>query len=506
MRNEDEDLQNPEVDRDWLEGSLSELQQEGRVQQHIAAEQINQMLQIQAQIGYGSAFDLVSDYFPSLVTAYGREHLGGFVSDFDAPPDESDLGYGPLSSSEIHFDCDGVDQNAFRFYSNKDSEDNHLIHIIHKESGKKDRVSGKKLESLMSQSVACGLTLHYQFGLEKMQNILRAALDQRNEIDYWNYFYVQCSAPAPVSPKLFECPSKPQFNDPEPTPPTYLEYPPEPKPDSFSGSSFESAYLAWADNVKRIESENQLRYEKNVVAVKDWNSRRVENELVAAKWAERAEKVEIVNQKRNAEYLAAVAQWKKGQIKNRETVADLKRGYKLLKPDAVQIYFSLVLRFSVLPGDICRKCDLKYIPESKTLIIDHPLPNPENLVYIKEVEYVKASGKFFRKRLTLSDGEFKTFYDDLQYQICLRTLYEVFAADKGNALSAAVFNGWVDFVDKATGQDRNGCLLSIQATKEELQKLNLAKVEPKACFKALNGIANSTLYSLTLVEPASKSK
>jgi hypothetical protein len=501
---EDEDFQDPEADREWLEGSLSELQQEGRVQQRVNAEQINQMLRIQAKSGYGLAFDLVSDHFPSLVTAYGREHLDGFISDFDAPPDESDLGYGPLSNSALHFDCDGVDQNAFRFYSNKDSEDNCIIHVIHKESGKKDSISGRNLESVMKQAVASGLGLHFQYELEKIQNILHDELEQKSEIDYWDHFYIQSSAPTPASPKLFECPAKPQFNDPEPTPPTYLEYPPEPKSDSFSGSSFEGAYLAWADDVKRIESENQSRYDKNVAAIKDWNSKRVEHEQAVAKWTETVKKVEAVNQKRNAEHLAADDQWKKEQIKNRETVADLKRGYKFLRPDAVEAYFNLVLQFSVLPGDISRKCDLKYISESKTLIIDHPLPNPENLVYVKDVEYVKVSGKFFRKRLSLSDGEFKSFYDDLLYQICLRTLYEFFIADRGNALSAVVFNGWVEFVDKATGQDRKGCLLSIQVAKEEFQKLNLTRVEPKACFKALKGIANSALHSLTPVEPVLK--
>jgi len=262
--------------------------------------------------------------------------------------------------------------------------------------------------------------------------------------------------------------------------------------------------LAWADDVKRIESENQSRYDKNVAAIKDWNSKRVEHEQAVAKWTETVKKVEAVNQKRNAEHLAADDQWKKEQIKNLETVTDLKRGYKFLRPDAVEAYFNLVLQFSVLPGDISRKCDLKYISESKTLIIDHPLPNPENLVYVKEVEYVKASGKFFRKRLSLSDGEFKSFYDDLLYQICLRTLYEFFIADRGNALSAVVFNGWVEFVDKATGQDRKGCLLSIQVAKEEFQKLNLTRVEPKACFKSLKGIANSALHSLTPIEPVLK--
>jgi hypothetical protein len=309
MQNEDEDeeFQDPEADREWLEGSLSELQQEGRVQQKISAEQINQMLRIQAKNGYGSVFDLINDYFPSLATAYGREHPnGGFISELDSPPEEVDLGYGPLSSSELHFDCDGVDQNAFRFYSNKDSEDNYVIHVVHKESGKKDSISGRNLESVMKQAVASGLGLHFQYELDKLQNILHVVVERKTEIDFWDYF------PAPASPKLLESRAKSQFTESEPTLPTYLEYPPEPKPDSFSGSNFESAYLAWADEVKKIESE------------------------------------------------------------------------------------------------------------------------------------------------------------------------------------------------KATGQDRKGCILSIQTTKEEFQKLNLTRVEPKACFKALKGIANSTLHSLTPVEPVLK--
>ena len=96
---ESEYFQDPEVDREWLEGDLSELQHEGRVQQQVTAAQINQMLLIQAKTGYGSVFDLISDHFPSLVTAYGRENLnGGFISELPGPPDETDLGYGPLSS------------------------------------------------------------------------------------------------------------------------------------------------------------------------------------------------------------------------------------------------------------------------------------------------------------------------------------------------------------------------------------------------------------------------
>ena len=90
------------------------------------------------------------------------------------------------------------------------------------------------------------------------------------------------------------------------------------------------------------------------------------------------------------------------------------------------------------------------------------------------------------------------------YQTCLRTLHELFDADAVNALNAIVFNGWVESVDKATGRDTKGCVLSVHSRKEEFQKINLARVDPKACFKSLKGIGSSTLHSLTPIAPVLK--
>ena len=106
--------------------------------------------------------------------------------------------------------------------------------------------------------------------------------------------------------------------------------------------------------------------------------------------------------------------------------------------------------------------------------------------------------------MLFSDNEFNHIYEDILYQMCLRTLHELFDADTVGSLSAVVFNGWVESVDKATGQDTKGCVLSVQARKDEFQKINLARVEPRACFKALKGIGSSTLHSLTPIAPALK--
>jgi restriction system protein len=43
--------------------------------------------------------------------------------------------------------------------------------------------------------------------------------------------------------------------------------------------------------------------------------------------------------------------------------------------------------------------------------------------------------------------------------------------------------------------------MSLQVTKEEFSQLNLAQVEPKACFRSLKGISGSKLASRSAVRP-----
>jgi len=53
-------------------------------------------------------------------------------------------------------------------------------------------------------------------------------------------------------------------------------------------------------------------------------------------------------------------------------------------------------------------------------------------------------------------------YDEVLYQICLRTLYELFAGpSQVDMIKSIVFNGWVDAVDKATGANTHPCVTDL---------------------------------------------
>ena len=101
----------------------------------------------------------------------------------------------------------------------------------------------------------------------------------------------------------------------------------------------------------------------------------------------------------------------------------------------------------------------------------------------------------------LRPQEVQALYDALMYQICLRVISEIFEHDSAKAIAAVVFNGWVTFVDPATGKDSSACIMSVQASRDEFVNLNLDHVDPKSCFKALKGVGSSKLHGMSAVAP-----
>ena len=62
------------------------------------------------------------------------------------------------------------------------------------------------------------------------------------------------------------------------------------------------------------------------------------------------------------------------------------------------------------------------------IIVDYALPAPDAIRRIKEVKYVKSRDGFVK--VTVSDSGANRRYDSLLCQICLRTVHELFEADK----------------------------------------------------------------------------
>lgn len=192
-------------------------------------------------------------------------------------------------------------------------------------------------------------------------------------------------------------------------------------------------------------------------------------------------------------------EYRKKQNQNNLKILERKKAYIAKNADAIVDYCDMVLANSQYPECLSPDWSLDYQSDSGIMIVDYSLPSPDDLPKTKAVKYVASRDEFVES--LISAAELNRLYDSVLYQIALRTIHELFEADTVNALTSIVFNGWVNFTEKATGRDSNACVLSVQAEKDEFMAINLERVEPKACFVQLKGVGSSKLHGLTPVAP-----
>lgn len=180
-------------------------------------------------------------------------------------------------------------------------------------------------------------------------------------------------------------------------------------------------------------------------------------------------------------------------------VDKFKKSYFERNHEGLIRYWGEVLSKAEYPDSFPRDQAVTFDSQNGVLVIDCELPPQNAVANIKQVKYVANRQEF--QEVPISDIEFKRLYDDVLYQICLRTLYEVFRADDIDVIKSIVFNGWVQAVDKATGANTHPCIMTVQANKAEFLALNLKQIDLKVCFRSLKGISGSKLIDFSPVRP-----
>jgi len=280
------------------------------------------------------------------------------------------------------------------------------------------------------------------------------------------------------------------FLKPKPSAPTRPPYPTVPASTDSKYSftlTFWDRILKSSRNAKVKAAEEAFQQDKRIwQTAKD----RIDNDHEAAMSAH--------HEKVNAWKAEEAAFFAARDARNAEIDAE-QASYLAKLPEAIRGYCDLVLTASLYPETFPRIWNLDYNPDTKMLLIEYSLPNIDALPNLKEVKYLASRDELVETHF--QEAVMEKVYDALIYKITLRTIHEIFESDVVDAIDAIVFNGWVNAVDKATGQEINGCIVSIQVTKEEFAAINLAKVDPKACFKKLKGVGSSKLAALVPVRP-----
>lgn len=296
------------------------------------------------------------------------------------------------------------------------------------------------------------------------------------------------------------------FRKDQPTEPVLRTLPKEPlQTDEEFTFSPARARIIWADWLipkvrrRKLATAEQVTQERRRDA--EQRFRKAHDE-----WKEKTDEITKSNQqglanfeKSKAAYALEKHVFEEQQRQYNENVDVWRQEYSICAPEAIVRYETEVLARSEYPDSFPRDCLMSFDKEAGLLAVDFELPPQGAVPTKKQVKYVASRREF--QESSISDSEFKRLYDEVLYQMCLRTLHELFSSDRIDAIKTIVFNGWVHAIDKATGKTIHPCIMTVQVAKSEFTALNLEHVDLKACFRSLKGISGGRLSDLSPVRP-----
>ncbi|MGJ8632055.1 MAG: restriction endonuclease [Glaciecola sp.] len=338
-----------------------------------------------------------------------------------------------------------------------------------------------------------------QKALDDLDNTLKHTLSVDDAIDWSSLLdKKKFSKSKPKKPKSIPKPSKPRLikipAEPEKTNQKYCAKlglldkvfsSRRIRKENEAENSYLADYNSWVEAKKKAESDNshiKLKYSKSLEA------REMENTEIELEFANSIKLWEMEK-----------ANYEQKQQSNNNKIKAKKEEYFNKEEGAVFDYCEMVLSNSFYPDYFPQEWDIEFQKETQIIIVDYSLPDIESIPTLKNVKYVMSRDELSETHL--STAALNKLYDSLLYKIALRTIHELYEADAADALKSIVFNGWVDSVDKATGQNVNSCIMSLQALKEDFLSINLEKVDPKESFKQLKGVGSSKLHGLSPVAP-----
>lgn len=255
-----------------------------------------------------------------------------------------------------------------------------------------------------------------------------------------------------------------------------------------------SAYLpeplTWA---QKIVPGAKARYDKQVA----------EAEAAFQEAVAKRERAEERRKRRLAEAKAAHEQQleerrAEAEVRNRE-IDEFQTSFAAGDPQAITDYFSMVLEASRYPDGFSKHHRIAYVPESKQLVVEYELPSFSVVPEMREYKYVKAKDSI--EAVARPTSQAKGLYANVVAQVALRTVHELFEADRGEKLETIVLNGFVSTIARATGKAVSPYLVTLRTTRDVFLTLDLAKVDPLSCLKGLNASVSKSPAELAPVRP-----
>ena len=141
---------------------------------------------------------------------------------------------------------------------------------------------------------------------------------------------------------------------------------------------------------------------------------------------------------------------------------------------AIQEYVGIVLSNSVYPESFPVEYEHSFTLADRELTLSVRVPAPEALPVEKEYKYVKARDEI--TSTTLSAKAQKDRYSSAVWQVAVRTLHEIFEADRAGKIRSIALTVGTEAVAPATGKLEDVPFVQVAAAREAFDAYDLASI------------------------------
>lgn len=277
--------------------------------------------------------------------------------------------------------------------------------------------------------------------------------------------------------------------------PTFEELPPEPRLKLPAAPKGPLAILKRGKHEKAVERAKE-RHEN---AISSWRmqvtSTEERNAALAAEHME-AERNRTSALEQERELYARECQAREDEVSSRnQEIDNLIANLAYGAVDAVQDYISIVMSNSVYPDQFPVEHDFSFQPSTAELKLKALVPGPDKLPTTKIYKYTKSTDEI--KETALSQKACKDRYSGAVHQVALRTLHEVFEADRRGAIKTITLEVGTETVDPATGTNTYIPFVAVAAERESFLEIELANVVPSATLNHLGAAVSKNPFGLT---------
>lgn len=323
--------------------------------------------------------------------------------------------------------------------------------------------------------------------LGELEGLLIATLDRDDYVDL-ETLRVVISHP-PFEHDHLRIPTAQPELIPDPVPPTRSPVP-TPKgifgrkrklaeAKAFVDAKYSADYALWQSAVAEVENRRSRLAQEHAAAEE---ARQLQLELETAK------------------YEAACEAREQQAVEQNLALDELITGLSYGVIEAVEDYISIVLANSVYPEGFPVTHTASFQPSSAELQLKVVIPGPEHMPTTRAYRYVKAKDEI--TATPMSQKEARERYASIVHSVALRSLHEIFEADRRGLIRAISLELGTETLSPATGRETYVPFVSVATEREPFELIDLSAVVPAATLEHLGAVVSKNPYELN---PASGS-